>query len=116
MTDSHAQKSGLKRRSFFYMVELVVLAILAFSAGLILGANEVTKRAYPQYCYFENGTVTAEYAQGDQFFVDYINDDGENGTVWFYDGWPEGDSNRLVLRWCWIPPLEAFRVRGAWKE
>lgn len=81
----------------------------------------------PINCHYEYGTIQKEQATNTFYFIDFINREGNNRTIWLSDSSPDkinpmtamleyhANSNEdLILNWCYIPSIDKERIRGAW--
>jgi len=82
----------------------------------------------PVNCHYEYGTIQDSWGSNTYFFIDFINREGNNRTIWLSDRSPDkinpmtamlqyqANSNEdLILNWCYIPSIDKERIRGAWR-
>lgn len=110
------EKARYTRRFTFLLVYAAAIGFLiGYMTGLIIGTFMGVQAMSPTYCYYESGNITMEWGGYHGYYIYFMNDTGQENGIVLSDTSPPGDGNHILVRWCWIPSIQNFRVRGAWR-
>jgi len=83
----------------------------------------------PIKCHYEYGTIQYEWKDNNYYYINFINREGHNRTIWLSDRPPDRINQKiavlkykantnedLILNWCYIPSIDKERIRGAWRR
>lgn len=95
---------------------------------VLIGVGFEIISSIPINCHYEYGTIQSEWGDNTYYYINFINREGHNRTIWLSDRCPErtdpmkamliyraNTNEDLILNWCYIPSIDKERIRGAWR-